>query len=171
MGRGQKKGNPSKKDGSFLPFLGPPPTTAKPSAPKRTKEISSTPMETEPPLSTKEGATASTTNTPSSYAAAAATNLPTEASTMEVDPPAGTPAQRSATPPRNNCSSRKQPTETTPPQATPMSKSPLSNTLGQIATSVSPATTQFAASASPLAPPWQLPWLLPAWLRYRQQLC
>jgi len=149
MGRGQKKGSPSKKDGSFLPFLGPPPTTAKTPTLKRTKEVSPTPMDTEPPLSHKEAATAATISTPSSYAAAASINLPTEASSMEVDPPADTPAQRSSTPPRSNCSSRKQPVETAPPQATPKSTSPTSNTLGQTATPVSPAKTQAAASASP----------------------
>ena len=106
-------------------------------------------MDMEPSLSPQEAAATSTINTPSSYAAAAATNLPTEASPMAVDKPAGTPAQRSATPPRSNCSSRRHSPGTAPPQAIPTVKSPPSNTLGQSTAPTSPATSQPVASGSP----------------------
>jgi len=65
-----QKAAPSKKDGIFLPFLGPPPTTVKPLSTKRTKATSSTPMDTDPPTAPPEAAVVPTAF-PHSYAVAA----------------------------------------------------------------------------------------------------
>jgi len=102
MAQGPKKASPSKKDGSFLPYLGPPSTTAKPPASKCTKEPSSTPMDTEPSPTTHEVTAVPNTPAPSLYAMVVTAIPPTNVSPMEVDQPVSSPAHHCPTPPHGN---------------------------------------------------------------------
>jgi len=86
---------------------------------------------------------------PRSYAAAASTNLPTEATPMEVDKPAGSPAQRSATPLCSNQSLTNTFPAAIPSQATSVIQTTPANTPDQGATPTPLATNQSAPLVSP----------------------